>query len=112
MNTLADPSEQPVEQYRQLLTAYTNEVNLGNGMDSYEGPHPEDPNRTVDYLHFGRVAFVYMTKEEDEIAYYNLQDRTWEQADTGLALEMRQAIRMANGEATQDLVVVPLKLIQ
>lgn len=111
MDTLADPATAPVEQYRQILTAYTNEVNRGQGMDSYEGPHPEDANRTVDYMHFGRVAFVYMTKEEDEIAYYNLADKKWEQADTGLALQMRQAIRMAKGEATQGLVVVPVKLI-
>ncbi len=112
MENLSDPSIPPVEQYRQILTAYQNEVTYGQGVNSYEGPHPEDAQRTVDFLRFGRVAFVYMTKEEDEIRFYDLGSNSWESVDSGLALQMRQAIRMAKGEATQGMVSVPVKIAQ
>lgn len=112
MENLSDPAVPPVEQYRQILTAYQNEVTYGQGVNSYEGPHPEDASRTVDYLRFGRVAYVYMTKEEDEIRFYDLSSGGWGEVDSGLALQMRQAIRMAKGEATQGMVSVPVKLAQ
>jgi len=117
MNNLVDPAVPPVEQYRQILTAYQNEVIYGQGMDSYEGPHPEDALRTVDYIRFGRVAFVYMTKEEDEIKFYDLNrdgkgKGGWSDAQGNLALQMRQAIRMAKGEATQGMVSIPVKLAE
>lgn len=112
MQNLSDPAVPPVEQYRQILTAYQNEVTYGQGINSYEGPHPDNAQRTVDYLRFGRVAFVYMTKEEDEIKFYDLSAGGWEQVDSGLALQMRQAIRMAKGEATQSMVSIPVKLAQ
>jgi len=112
MNSLADPAVPPVEQYRNILTAYQNEIIYGQGMDSYEGPHPENPKRTVDYIRFGRVSFVYMTKEEDEIKFYNLETGGWDDAGTDLAMQMRQAIRIAKGEATKEIVVVPVKLVE
>lgn len=112
MTNLSDPSVAPVEQYRQILTAYQNEVTYGQGVNSYEGPHPDDAQRTVDYLRFGRVAFVYMTKEENEIKFYDLQTNGWIEVDAGLALQMRQAIRMAKNEATQGMVTIPVKLAQ
>lgn len=110
MANLSDPAVAPVEQYRQILTAYQNEVTYGQGVNSYEGPHPDDAKRTVDYLRFGRVAFVYMTKDESEIKFYDLESKGWVEVDSGLALQMRQAIRMANDEATQSIVSIPVKL--
>jgi len=110
MANLSDPSVAPVEQYRQILTAYQNEVTYGQGVNSYEGPHPDDANRTVDFLRFGRVSFVYMSKEEDEIKFYDLESGGWTSVGTDLALQMRQAIRMAKNEATQDLVTIPVKI--
>ena len=112
MANLSDPAVAPVEQYRQILTAYQNEVTYGQGVNSYEGPHPEDAQRTVDYLRFGRVAFVYMTKDEREIKFYDLESKGWLDVDTDLALQMRQAIRMAKKEATQSIVTIPVKLAQ
>jgi len=112
MAALSDPAIAPVEQYRQILTAYQNEVTYGQGINSYEGPHPDNAQRTVDFLRFGRVAFVYMTKEEDEIKFYDLESKGWMDANTGMALQMRQAIRMAKGEATQGMVSIPVKLAQ
>jgi len=107
-SVLVDPALTPVDQYRKLLTAYQIEVSYGQGVGSYEGPHPTDANQTVDFIRFGRVAFVYMTKDESEISRYNLGNGTWEQVEGKIALEMRQAIRMARGEARMDMLRIPV----
>lgn len=105
---LADPQVSPAEQYRQVLNAFKVEVSYGQGIDSYEGAHPTKPGNVVNYVRFGRVALVYITKDESEIARYNMETKSWDQLDTGKALEMRQAIRIAKGEAAPEMVSVPV----
>jgi len=52
----------PAEQYRQVLNLYKQEVSFGQGLESYEGAHPSKPNTIVNFLRYGRVSLVYMTK--------------------------------------------------
>lgn len=105
-STLADPDVSPAEQYRQVLNAFKIEVSYGQGLDSYEGAHPTKPGNVVNFLRYGRVAFVYMSKDESEVARYN--DGSWEQLDGGQALAVRKAIRVAKGEAAPDIVYAPV----
>jgi len=105
---LADPDVSPAEQYRQVLNAFKVEVSYGQGLDSYEGAHPTKPGNVVNYIRFGRVAFVYMTKDESELALYNMDTKSWDPIDGGRALEMRQAIRIAKGEAAPGMVMAPV----
>ena len=107
-NTLGDPSVSPAEQYRQVLNAYKIEVSYGQGLDSYEGAHPTKPNSIVNFLRYGRVSLVYMTKDESEIGRYDMTSRTWEPVSTSEALGVRRAIRIANGEAAPGLVLAPV----
>lgn len=105
---LADPDVSPAEQYRQVLNAFKVEVSFGQGIDSYEGAHPEKPGNVVNFIRFGRVAFVYMTKDEAEIKRYNMQTKSWEALDGNVALQMRQAIRIAKGESAPGVVTAPV----
>ncbi len=105
---LADPNVSPAEQYRQVLNAFKVEVSYGQGIDSYEGAHPNKPGNVVNYVRFGRVALVYMTKDEKEIARYNMATKAWEPLSTGEALELRQAIRIAKGESAPSMVMAPV----
>ncbi len=107
-HALADPSVTPTEQYRQVLAAFKNEVAYGQGLDSYEGPHPEKAGVKVDYLMYGRLALIYMTKDESDIGYYDMETKTWKQVDSGQVLNIRQAIRIANGEAAAQIVAAPM----
>jgi len=105
---LVDPDISPVEQYRQVLNMYKVEVSYGQGIDSYEGAHPSKAGNVVNYIRFGRVALVYMSKDEAEIARYNMATKEWDQLDGGKAIEMRQAIRLAKSEAAPTMVTVPV----
>ncbi len=105
--TLADPSVTPTEQYRQVLAAYKNEVAYGQGLDSYEGAHPTNPGEKVDYLMFGRLSLLYMSKDEQDLGYYDMESKSWKSVDQSNALQVRQAIRIANGEAAAEIVFAP-----
>lgn len=107
-NVLANPNVSPAEQYRQVLNAFKNEVTYGQGLDSYEGPHPTKDNMKVNYLRYGRVALVFMTKDESEIAFYDLGSKSWKPLEGNRRLEVRQAIRIAKNESAPDLVMAPL----
>ncbi len=107
-DTLADPNISPAEQYRQVLNAFKVEVSFGQGIDSYEGAHPEKTGNVVNFIRFGRVALVYMTKDENEIARYNMDTKSWDVLDKSQSLAMRQAIRIAKGESAPSMVMAPV----
>jgi len=107
-NVLADPDISPAEQYRQVLNAYKIEVAYGQQLDSYEGPHPSKAGMKVDYLRYGRLSLVYMTKDEKDIGYYDLGAGEWKQVPGNQALSVRQAIRVANEEAAPEVVMAPM----
>jgi len=105
---LSDPDVSPAE---QVLNAFKIEVSYGQGIDSYEGAHPTRPGNVVNFLRFGRTALVYITKDETEVARYNLEGRSWDVLGGADALQMRQAIRVAKGEAAPDIVYAPITVV-
>ncbi len=108
VKVLADPEISPAEQYRQILNAYKIEVSYGQGIDSYEAPHPSKDNIKVDYLRYGRVSFVYMTKDEQEVAFYDMDKKDWVELGGDTANDVRKAIRVANKESAPEIVMAPV----
>ena len=107
-NVLANPDVSPAEQYRQVLNGFKIEVTYGQGLDSYEGVHPTRPGNVVNFLRFGRTALLYISKDESEIARYNLATKSWDVLSGGEALALRKAIRVAKGEAAPEVVYAPV----
>jgi len=105
---LSDPAISPADQYRRLLNAYKIEVNYGLGIESYEGAHPKRPGNVVNFIRFGRTSFVYVSKDESEIAVYDLEAGDWRNLEGANAIQLRQAIRIAKGEAAPGLVFAPV----
>ena len=105
---LANPDISPAEQYRQVLNTYKIEVSYGQGLDSYEGPHPSKEGMKVDYLRYGRLALVYMTKDESDLGYFDMASSSWKTLSGSEALSVRQAIRVANEEAAPEVVMAPM----
>ena len=109
-NVLADPDVSPAEQYRQVLNAFKIEVSYGQGIDSYEGAHPTKPGNVVNFLRYGRVALLYMTKDESEVGRYNLETRSWDALTGADAIALRQAVRISKGEAAPNIVYAPVSV--
>ncbi|WP_409433451.1 DUF3450 domain-containing protein [Litorimonas sp. RW-G-Af-16] len=109
-NVLANPDVSPAEQYRRVLNAYKIEVSYGQGIDSYEGAHPTKPGNVVNFIRFGRTSLVYVSKDETEIARYNLATKSWESLSGADEIQMRQATRIAKGEAAPNIVFAPVAM--
>jgi hypothetical protein len=107
-NVLADPDVSPAEQYRQVLNGFKIEVTYGQGLDSYEGAHPTRPGNVVNFLRFGRTSLLYITKDESEVARYNLETGSWDELGGGEALALRKAIRVAKEESAPEVVFAPV----
>ncbi|CAM3828313.1 DUF3450 domain-containing protein [Litorimonas haliclonae] len=107
---LSDPDVSPAEQYRRVLNAYKIEVSYGQGIDSYEGAHPTRPGNVVNFIRFGRTSLVYVSKDESEVAKYNAETGEWDVLGGADALDMRQAIRIARGEAAPGIVYAPVTI--
>ena len=105
---LGDPEISPAEQYRRVLNAYKIEVTYGQGIDSYEGAHPTRPGNVVNFIRFGRTSLVYITKDEAEVARYNLDSKGWDMLDGADKIAMRNTIRIARGEAAPGIVMAPV----
>lgn len=62
------------------------------------------------YLRFGRVALAYQTADASEVYRYNAETKAWDALTGGRAIEMRRAVKMARGEAAQDVMSVPVSI--
>ena len=83
-------------------------MTFGLSTESYEGAHPKKPGNVVNFIRFGRTSLVYVSKDESEIAIYNLAKEDWDVLDGANAIQLRQAIRIAKGEAAPGLVFAPV----
>ncbi len=108
---LSSPSASVTDQYRILLNIYKQEVTYGLSTESYEGAHPSKPGNVVNFIRFGRTSLVYVTKDESEIAIFNLdkgENGEWQILEGANAIQIRQAIRVAKEEAAPELVYAPV----
>ena len=62
----------------------------------------------VNFIRFGRTSLVYVSKDESEIAIYNLGSKGWDVLTGADAIQLRQAIRIAKGEAAPGVVFAPV----
>jgi len=72
--------------------------------------HPTKAGNVVNYLRFGRVALLYMTKDESEVGRYNLETNSWDVLTGADAIALRQAVRISKGEAAPNIVYAPVSV--
>ncbi len=104
----------PAEKYRSIIEAYEIEADYGRFITSWEGELTNDPNAPkVDFVLFGRVAWVYMTKDESELGIWNPQggeagNGGWESLSNSYLTDVRQAKRIADEQASQNILRGPV----
>ena len=99
------------EQFSQVLSAFQIENDYGRAMDAYSGKiEVEGSERVADILHIGRIALVYQTSDGQETGYWNEGAGRWEVLDDSYQAAVRKGIRMARGQASADLLPVPLQV--
>ena len=97
------------EKFSQVLRAYQIENEYGRTMETYGDTIViEGTERKVDILKVGRVALVYQTPDGEETGMYNKNTGAYEAVSDDYQASIRQGIRMARQQATQDMFSIPV----
>ncbi len=103
------PDVPPAEKYRKIVEAYQIEAEYGRKLATYEAKFGDDENApVVDYLKIGRVAYLYMSKDESQLGIWNSETNSWDDLPGSYRLELRKAIRMAKEVASPDVFTAPV----
>ena len=105
---LSDPAVSVTERYRQIMDAYTAEMEVGRKTDTWkETISVDDKDVTVDMVLFGRVALVYMDPTGRYAKRYDRETSSWVDLENRYKAEIEKAIRIIQGKRTQDVMYVP-----
>lgn len=105
---LSDPAISVTERYRQIMDAYTAEMEVGRKTDTWkETITVDDKEVTVDMVLFGRVALVYMDPTGRYAKRYDRETSSWVDLEGRYKPEIEKAIRIIQGKRTQDVMYVP-----
>ncbi|MFN3211563.1 MAG: DUF3450 domain-containing protein [Henriciella sp.] len=105
---LVDPNVSVTERYRQIMDAYTAEMEVGRKTDTWkETITVDDKEVTVDMVLFGRVALVYMDPTGRYAKRYDRETASWVDLESKYKAEIEKAIRIIQGKRTQDVMYVP-----
>lgn len=97
------------EKFSQVLRAYQIENEYGRTMETYGDTIMIDGvERKVDILKVGRVALVYQTPDGEETGMFNKNTNAYEAVGDEYQASVRQGIRMARQQATQDMFSIPV----
>ena len=135
-DTIKDPNTKISDKYRKALNVYKLEVNYGQSMEAKKGNHPTNPTIRIGddkwvknddgsikvdektgereeifdgtYLRYGRLAYVYLDANGVNAMRFDLKSREWVDVPKGKVVEIRKAVRIANGEAAPRVVMVPV----
>lgn len=106
---LSDPAVSVTERYRQIMDAYTAEMEVGRKTDTWKETITVDGEKevTVDMVLFGRVAMVYMDPTGRYAKRYDRETQSWVDLENKYKPEIEKAIRIIQGKRTQDVMYVP-----
>lgn len=111
LRTLMDRPDVPVsEKYRKIIEAYEIEAEFGRKLTYWEAPFGDGPDAPlVDFLLIGRVAWVYMFKDESRLGVWNAEEGAWENLAGSYRADLRQAVRIARETATPNVFLAPVR---
>ena len=105
---LVDPNISVTERYRQIMDAYTAEMEVGRKTDTWKETMDVDGKEvSVDMVLFGRVALVYMDPTGRYAKRYDRETSSWVDLENKYKPEIEKAIRIIQGKRTQDVMYVP-----
>ena len=96
------------EKYRQIMSAYSNELQSGRTINAYRGQlSVNGKQQTVDFLRVGRVVLCYQTLDQSQTGCWNQRQRQWQEAD-GYRAAVSKGLQIARKQTSPDLVKLPV----
>lgn len=107
---LTNASVTAPEAYRLIIEAYQAEMEYGSTVDTWQETVTIGENEVnVDMFQYGRLALVYLTKDQKKAARYNRETGIWEDLPSSYNADIRQAIRIADEKAPPAIMPAPIK---
>jgi len=102
------------EKYRRLIEAYQIEVGYGHSVEAYQGELtlPTGTARTVEFLRFGRLGLYYLSLDQQQLGYWNTEEKQWQPLDKEYRTSLVQALRIAKKHSAPDFIQLPIPLPQ
>ncbi|WP_137167698.1 DUF3450 domain-containing protein [Salinimonas lutimaris] len=98
------------EQFRQVIEAYLVEVEYGTKMSSYQGTIDNAGTEvTVDFYNLGRTALLALSLDQNHAWVWDNDARQWQELGDEYLASVVDAVKMANGTITPDLIKLPIK---
>lgn len=69
-----------------------------------------DEIRDGNYVHFGRLSFIYLDLDSREGLRWSQDTKAWEPLSSGDILNARKSVRIARGESAPGVVTAPIKM--
>ncbi len=96
------------EKYRQIMNAYSNELQNGRTIDAYRGQLTVNGKpQTVDFLRIGRIVLCYQTLDESQTGCWNQRKREW-QVKNGFRTDVSTGLKMARKQTQPNFIVLPV----
>lgn len=64
------------------------------------------------YLHYGRLALVYLEFDSSEAWRYDKESKSWVELSGGDILDVRRAVRIARGQSAPGVLAAPINLMK
>ncbi len=108
-SNMSNASINTSEQYRTVLEAYQIEKDLGSVIATYTDKlDVGGAEKTVNFVHVGRVAFLAQSLDEKEAWMWNKKTGQWEALGAEFLDSTKLAIRVAGKQATPELLKLPV----
>ena len=97
------------ERFRLVLAAYQQEINYGRVLQHYTDILPiNGVERDVDILRVGRIALLYQTSDQTSTGAWDKEAGQWVELDDQYRRPIADAIRIAQGLATAEILELPI----
>lgn len=108
-NTLDRSDVTLAEKFRQVMDAYTIEVEYGNTIEAWRGTLVWDSKpHEVEFLRVGRVALVYQTLDGNDLGAWNVKTQDWEPLEGRYRKDIRLGLKIARKQAAPEMLTLPI----
>lgn len=110
-NNLGRSNLSSAEKFRQVLEAYSIEMEYGNAIEAYTETVPVDGvEQDVNILRIGRIALMYQTKDLSQSAVW--QDGSWQTLDEDWNADIAEGLKIARQQSPINIMSIPVSAPQ
>lgn len=98
-----------IEKFRRVMEAYATEIDYATTKEAYAGTIEVDgQSRQVNLLRWGRVLLAFQTPDHSVTGVWDIENGKWQSLGAEYNDGIRDALRMARGTMTEDIVMLPV----